>query len=519
MALETLSRAARLALGALARATEESAPRLEREEIGAALSVGDGVARVAGLGNVKTGEILLAGPSIRALAYDLDPEEIGAVLLDDDADVRAGARLRATGRVVSTPVGDDLIGRVIDPLGRPLDRGPELKPAAYYPVEREATPIIDRAPVSVPLQTGVKAIDAFVPVGRGQRELILGDRQTGKTAVALDTIVNQAGAGVVCVYAAIGQRTSAVARVVQSLKERGAMAYTVVVAAGSDDPPGLQYLAPYAATSVAEYFMEQGKDALIVYDDLTQHAYAYRELSLILRRPPGREAFPPDVFYAHARLLERATRRKESVGGGSLTALPIAETQARNISAYVPTNLISITDGQVYLDSELFQRNIRPAVDIGRSVSRVGGKSQLPAFRDVVANLKLAYSQFEELELFARLGTRLDEASERAIRRGREIREVMKQAPFETVPAAEQIGILVGVTGGVFGRLPLERIQDGVERVRLWLRRDAAELLTGFEAGKDLTEADRERILQVAQAAVRSMEGELSAAEGKADGD
>lgn len=486
---------------AFSEAVSAQAAEVVRRPIGTVLSVGDGVARIAGLETVKAAELLELEGGVRALTLDLDVDSIGVVLLDPGARVRAGSRARAVGAVARVPVGDELIGRVIDPLGRVLDGGRPLRPAGHYPVEREATPIIQRAPVSVPLQTGVKAVDAFVPVGRGQRELILGDRQTGKTSLALDAIINQKETGVICVYAAIGQRTSAVANVLHTLRSHGAMNHTVVVVAGSDDPPGLQYLAPYAAASIAEYFMEQGRDALVVYDDLTKHAYAYRELTLVLRRPPGREAFPSDIFYAHARLLERATARRPEYGGGSVTALPIAETQAKNISAYVPTNLISITDGQIYLDVDLFQKNIRPAVNIGLSVSRVGGKSQLRAYRSVVANLKLAYSQFEELELFSRLGTRLDERSEQAIRRGREIREILRQPAFDPVPAAEQVGLLAAVTGGAFSDLPLEAIGAAEEAVRRRLREEAADILKAISEGHPLSDADRERLTELARAA------------------
>ncbi len=488
----------------LDESTQSVEPQVSRRSIGSVVTIGDGVVRVLGLDQVKAGELLHIEGGSRAMAHDLDPDSIGAVLLDEGADVGSGSRVFATGEVARTPVGWSLIGRVIDPLGRVLDDESPLKPSEYYPIERPATPIIHRAPVAVPLQTGVKVVDAIVPVGQGQRELILGDRQTGKTTLALDAILNQRGRGVLCIYVAIGQRTSETARVVNTLQSHGAMKYTVVVSAGSEEPPGLKYIAPYAGTSIGEYFMERGRDVLIVYDDLTKHAYAYRELSLILRRPPGREAFPSDIFYAHSRLLERATRLAPQRGGGSLTALPIAETQAQNISAYVPTNLISITDGQIYLNSDLFQMNIRPAVDVGRSVSRVGGKSQLPAFRRVVANLKLAYSQFEELELFSRLGTRLDPVSEQAIRRGREIREIFKQPPHALVSVGEQIAVLLAVTSGVFEAVPI----DDIRRVEATMRRrvlsDAQEVTESIEAGKPLDDTARERLLSVARRALEA---------------
>lgn len=506
-----LKGAAELAFKAIGQAIDEEQPSLRTEQVGTILSTGDGIARVSGLFNVKSGEVLSLEGGALALAYDLDPDEIGAVLFDIDSSLRAGGRVYATGNVVTTPVGEGLLGRVVDPLGRVLDNGPPLRPSGHYPIEREAIPIVDRAPVSVPLQTGVKSVDAFVPVGRGQRELILGDRQTGKTSLALDAVINQVDTGVLCVYASIGQSTSATAQVIQTLRAAGALDYTIVVVASGDDAPGLQYIAPYAATSMAEYLMEQGRDVLIIYDDLTKHAYAYRELSLLLRRPPGREAFPSDIFYAQSRLLERSTRLVSRRGGGSMTALPIAETQAQNISAYVPTNLISITDGQVYLDSTLFQMNIRPAVDVGRSVSRVGGKSQLPAFRRVVANLKLAYSQFEELELFSRLGTRLDEASERAIRRGREIREIFKQGPFEPVPVGEQVGLLVALTGDVFTNIPLERVGRAVDLVRERHRQDAETVLEQITQGEELAPEDQAHLVEVARRAVAPLEVQADA--------
>lgn len=495
------------AIRALQEAAGNIQPRVWRRPMGRVLSAGDGVARIAGLERVRSGELLRADGGIRMVAHDLDPDSIGAVLLDEDTGVRAGMHVVATGEHAQTPVGAALIGRVIDPLGNVLDGGPPIKADDYYPIERPATPIIDRAPVSVPLQTGIKVVDAIVPIGRGQRELILGDRQTGKTAIAIDTIVNQKNHGVLCIYVAIGQRKSETANVIQTLKAQGAMDYSIVIAASGEDAPGLRYIAPYAGTSLGEYFMEQGRDVLIVYDDLTKHAYAYRELSLILRRPPGREAFPSDIFYAHSRLLERSTRLVDSRGGGSLTALPIAETQGQNISAYVPTNLISITDGQVYLNSDLFQKNIRPAVDVGRSVSRVGGKSQLPAYRAVVANLKLAYSQFEELELFSRLGTRLDEVSSQAIRRGQEIREVFKQPPLAPWPVGEQMAVLVSVTSGVFTPLPISAIGEAERQIRQRFTKELPHISEMIVKGQSLDDVARERIIRLGKDVVTSLVG------------
>jgi F-type H+/Na+-transporting ATPase subunit alpha len=367
------------------------------EEIGSIRSIGNGVTRAIGLPTVQSEELVYVADDVPAFVFNLEPDEVGLVLLGNDSHLAAGDPVRRTGRVLDTPVGAALLGRVVDPLGRPLDGRGSVNTTQRLPIERAATSIMDRSPVIVPLQTGVKVVDALVPVGRGQRELILGDRQTGKTALALDTILNQRETGVICVYCAIGQRNSAVARVIADLRKYGALDYTIVVVAPSEDPPGVQYIAPYAATTMAEYLMEQGRDVLIVYDDLTHHARSYRELSLLLRRPPGREAYPGDIFYIHSRLLERSTHLRDELGGGSLTALPIVETQAQNLSAYIPTNLISITDGQIYLSPDLFQNAILPAVDVGRSVSRVGGKTQLPAYRAVAGELRLAYTQFEEL--------------------------------------------------------------------------------------------------------------------------
>jgi F-type H+-transporting ATPase subunit alpha len=388
-------------------------------------------------------------------------------------------------------VGAGLIGRVVDALGRPLDGGAAIEPEALLPIEQAAPPIMHRAPVQVPLQTGIKAVDAAIPIGRGQRELILGDRQTGKTAIAVDAILNQKGTGVVSIYCAIGQRASAVARVIQSLREGGAMARTIVVVASGEDAPGLQFVAPYAATSMAEHFMAEGRDVLIVYDDLTRHARAYRELSLLLRRPPGREAYPGDIFYIHSRLLERATQLREEHGGGSLTALPVVETQAQNISAYIPTNLISITDGQIYLSPSLFEKGHLPAIDIGTSVSRVGGKVQLPAFRAVAGNLRLMYAQFEELETFARFGTQLDAETRRKLTRGLRVREVLKQREHDHVDVPGQIAALLAATEGLFDDLDPDDVAEAEQTVRKVVQAEATEICDKISDGQKLEEADR----------------------------
>jgi F-type H+-transporting ATPase subunit alpha len=399
-------------------------------------------------------------------------------------------------------VGDGLLGRVIDPLGRPLDAGGAVPASGRLPIERPATHIMDRAPVTVPLQTGLTVVDALIPIGRGQRELILGDRRTGKTAIAIDTIINQRDRNVVCVYCAIGQRASAVAKVVASLREKGALDYTVVVVAEGNDAPGLSYVAPYAATSIAEHFMELGRDVLIVYDDLTHHARAYRELSLLLRRPPGREAFPGDIFYIHSRMLERATHLSKERGGGSLTALPIIETEAQNISAYIPTNLISITDGQIYLSPSLFELGVLPAVDVGKSVSRVGGKAQRAAYRAVAGDLKLAYAQFEELETFARFGARLDEDTRKIIEHGRRIRACLKQPESTQVSVPAQIAVLLALTANLFDQVSLEKMTDAGHAVHEAAAKIPAEVCARLETADKLSDEDRNAMIEIARQAL-----------------
>jgi F-type H+-transporting ATPase subunit alpha len=441
------------------------------------------------------------------IAFNVDADEIGVVLLGEYWHLHAGDEVLRTGRVMDVAVGDGLLGRVIDPLGRPLDgKGPVVS-NQRLPIERPAPPIMDRAPVTVPLQTGLKAIDALIPVGRGQRELILGDRQTGKSTIAIDTILNQRGdQHVLCVYCAIGQRASAVAKTVATLLEKGAMDYTVIVVAEGNDPPGLAYIAPYAATSIAESFMEAGRDVLIVYDDLTQHARSYRELSLLLRRPPGREAFPGDIFYIHSRLLERATHLRQELGGGSLTALPIIETEAQDISAYIPTNLISITDGQIYLSPSLFELGVLPAVDVGKSVSRVGGEAQRAAFRAVAGDLKLAYAQFEELETFSRFGARLDENTRKIIEHGRRIRACLKQPELSPVSVPAQIAILLALTAGLFDGVPLDQMTDAEHSLRDASADIPAEVRDRLATAEKLSDSDRETIIQIARKSLASFQ-------------
>ena len=480
-------------------------PAVKVVETGVVERLGHGIAQVNGLPGVEAMELVRFPNGILGIAFNLDPDEVGVVLLNDSSGLKAGDPVERTGRVVDTPVGSALLGRVVNALGEPLDEAGPVITAERWPLERPAPAIMHRAPVSVPLATGIKVIDAAIPVGRGQRELILGDRQTGKTALAVDAILNQADQNVICVYCGIGQRGTAVARVLDDLRRCDALRHTFLVVAAGEDPPGLQVLTPYAATSMAEWFMAQGRDVLIVYDDLTRHAQAYRELSLLLRRPPGREAYPGDVFYLHSRLLERATRLRPEHGGGSLSALPIVETEAQNVSAYIPTNLISITDGQIVLSPDLARKGILPAVDVGQSVSRVGGKTQLPAYRAIAAELRLAYSQFEELESFARFGTRLDAATRRTIERGHRVREVLKQPQYQPLPAVAQIAALLAVTEGMFDRVPLERVAAAERAVREQVAVRCSDIGQRIVAGAPLSDADREALLTAARLAVSDL--------------
>lgn len=479
---------------------------LTPKEVGYVVSVSEGVVRVSGLPGAGFEELLKFPNNLLGIAYNLDEDDIGVILLGENSLLNVGDEVERTGRVMDIPVGNPLIGRVISPLGEPIDDKGSIAFELRLPIERPAPAIMDRAAVSVPLQTGIKVIDALIPIGRGQRELILGDRQTGKTAIAIDTILNQHDKNVVCIYCAIGQRASSVAKVIAILKERGAMEYTVAVVTEGNNSPGLKYIAPYAATSIAEYFMEQGRDVLIVYDDLTNHARAYRELSLLLRRPPGREAFPGDIFYIHSRLLERATHLGDKLKGGSLTALPIIETEAQNISAYIPTNLISITDGQIYLSPKLFELGVLPAVDIGKSVSRVGGKAQLPALRSVIANLKLNYSQFEELETFSRFGTRLDESTRKILEHGKRIRICLKQQELQPMPVPVQIIVLLALTNRLFDTIPVGDMQEAEATLQKMNTELPAELLERLLSKKKLSTDDRDTILKIAGDALASFQ-------------
>lgn len=472
------------------------------EEYGEVIAVGHGVARVRGLPGVCSEELVRFPNGILGMAFNLEPEEVGVILLDEGSGLVAGALAHRTHRVLDVPVGDGLLGRVVDPAGRPQDNAGRIRSDGRATIESPAPPILDRSPVTVPLATGVKVVDALIPIGRGQRELILGDRQTGKTGLAVDCMINQRGKHMICIYCAIGQRSSSVAKVIADLKAHDAMPYCVVVFAPGDAPPGQLFIAPYAAMAMGEYFMRKGLDALVIFDDLSQHARAYRELSLLLRRPPGRESFPGDIFYIHSRLLERSTHLRPELGGGSLSALPIIETEEQNLAAYIPTNLISITDGQIYLTPGLFQKGVLPAVDVGTSVSRVGGKTQLTAYRSVAADLKLFYSQFEELEVFSRFGTRMDEHTRRTLARGRAVREALKQPLYSPLPAAEQITILLAATSGLFDDLPPEAVVAASAEIRQRLPAELPEIYALVEDGKDLSDAARLALVALAQKAV-----------------
>jgi F-type H+-transporting ATPase subunit alpha len=470
-------------------------------ETGRVKSIGRGVARIEGLPHVQSEEMVIIEGGVPGMVFNLDRDEVGVILFSESDEMHAGSIVKRTGRVMDVPVGDALLGRVLDATAAPLDgRGP-VGAIEKRPIERDAPAIMDRDPVTVPLQTGLKVIDALIPIGRGQRELILGDRQTGKSAIALDTIINQKDKDVICIYCAVGQRNSSVAKFIEDLQKHDAMEYSIVVSTSGEDPPGMRFIAPYAATTMAEHFMDKGKDVLIIYDDLTNHAIAYRELSLLLRRPPGREAFPGDIFYIHSRLLERSTHLKKELGGGSLTALPIVATEAQNVSAYIPTNIISITDGQIYLSPDLFQKGILPAVDVGKSVSRVGGKTQLPAYRAVAGNLRLSYSQFEELEKFARFSTRLDEETRKTIERGRRVREVLKQDQYNTLSVPEQMAALLSVTEGLFDDIPVDNIDDMEKKILSAVTGKLPDISLKIEKGEKLGDDDKKAIIDAAKEA------------------
>jgi F-type H+-transporting ATPase subunit alpha len=433
--------------------------QLDVAETGVILSVGDGIARVYGLEKVMAGELLEFPHGVYGMALNLEQDNVGTVLFGEDTLIKEGDSVKRTNRIAQVPVGEELVGRVVNALGQPLDEGPPIKAKNFRNIEQKAPGIVARMPVKEPLQTGLKAIDSMIPIGRGQRELIIGDRGTGKTAIAIDTIINQKGSGVYCFYVAVGQKRSTVARVVDVFRKYGAMEYTTVVAATASEPAPLQYIAPYTGCSMGEYFRDSGRHALCIYDDLSKHAQAYRQLSLLLRRPPGREAFPGDIFYLHSRLLERAAKMNETLGGGSLTALPIIETQAGDVSAYIPTNVISITDGQIYLESELFYSGVRPAINVGLSVSRVGGNAQIKAMKQVAGSLRLDLAQYREMAAFAQFGSDLDKATQAQLARGSRLVEVLKQPQYKPIPVEKQILIIFAGTSGTLDMYPESALQ------------------------------------------------------------
>ncbi|MFA5990796.1 MAG: F0F1 ATP synthase subunit alpha [Candidatus Doudnabacteria bacterium] len=463
-------------------------PSAKVEKVGTVLEVGDGVARVSGLSQVASMEMLDFGNSVMGVALNLEENLIGSIILGDYLGIKVGDTVRSTGKILSVPVGEALIGRTVGALGDPKDGKGAIEAKAFYPVEKIAPGVITRQGVKQPVQTGIKAIDALIPIGRGQRELIIGDRQTGKTAVAIDTIINQKGQNMICIYVAIGQKESKVAKIVAELEKNGAMEFTIVVSASASEPAALSYIAPYSATAMGEYFMDQGKDVLVVYDDLSKQAVAYREISLLLRRPPGREAYPGDVFYLHSRLLERAAKLNPDFGGGSLTALPIIETQAGDISAYIPTNVISITDGQIFLETDLFYKGIRPALNVGFSVSRVGSAAQTKAMKKVAGKLKLSLAQFRELEAFAQFGSDLDENTKRTLDLGRRMTEVLKQPQYQPYSLEKQVTIMYAVNNGLFNEILVEKMSETEKNFHKFMEVQGKDVLKAIAQTKELTE-------------------------------
>ena len=471
------------------RQIEEFGGDLTLVDVGTVVQVGDGVASIQGLQGVRSNELLDFGNDVLGLALNLESDIVGAAILGDPNAVKEGQRVQSTGRIIEVPVGDALIGRVVDPLGRPLDGNGAVETSGTRSVEKVAPNVVARQSVDQPVQTGIKAVDSMIPIGRGQRELIIGDRSTGKTAIALDTIINQKGGDLICIYVAIGQKQGKVAQVVGSLEAAGAMEHTIVVTAGASDSAPLQYIAPYAGCAMAEEFMDQGKDVLIVYDDLTKHAWAYRQMSLLLRRPAGREAYPGDIFYLHSRLLERSARLDEANGGGSITALPIIETQAGDVSAYIPTNVISITDGQIYLEPELFNSGIRPAVNVGLSVSRVGGAAQTRAIRKVAGQLRLALAQYRELATFAQFGTAdLDAATRAQLARGQLATEVLKQAQYVPLSLANEVVVLFAVNEGLMEDVEIEKVGAFEEQLLRYVAGNHPDILTAIDDSKDISD-------------------------------
>ncbi|HEX9983472.1 MAG TPA: F0F1 ATP synthase subunit alpha [Thermoanaerobaculia bacterium] len=462
---------------------------VEVQEVGTVTSIGDGIARVYGLERVMAGELVEFPHGVTGLALNLEEDNVGVVLLGEAQLIKEGDQVRRSGRIMSVPVGPAMVGRVVSPLGTPLDGKGPINATEMYPIERLAPGVIDRSPVKQPLQTGLKAIDAMIPIGRGQRELIIGDRQTGKTAVAIDAIINQKGKDVICIYVAIGQKKSTVAQVVRTLEEYGAMAYTIVVNASASEAAPLQYLAPYGGCAMGEYFLYNGQHALVIYDDLSKHAQAYREISLLLRRPPGREAYPGDVFYLHSRLLERASKLSEKKGGGSLTALPIIETQAGDVSAYIPTNVISITDGQIFLETDLFHSGVRPAINVGISVSRVGGSAQVRSMRSVSGTLRLDLAQYRELAAFAQFGSDLDKTTQAQLNRGKRLVEILKQGQYQPMRVGLQVVSVFAGTQGMLDNLAVEAVRPFETALHAWLADEKQELLGRLETATKFDES------------------------------
>ncbi len=461
---------------------------VQTEKVGKVLEIGDGIARITGLSDVMASEMIKFQNGAYGVALNLEEDRVGAMVLGNYEDIKEGDAVISTGKILSIPVGDNFIGRVISPLGFPIDRKGDIKSDESYPIEKIAPGVIARKSVHQPVQTGIKAIDSMIPIGRGQRELIIGDRQTGKTAIAIDTIINQKGQDMKCIYVAIGQKKSKVARIVAELEKRGAMEYTTVVVAGASDPASLSFIAPYSGCALAEYFMDRGKDILIVYDDLSRHAWSYRQISLILRRPPGREAYPGDIFYLHSRLLERSAKLSQEFGGGSITALPIIETQAGDVSAYIPTNVISITDGQIYLEADLFYKGIRPALNVGISVSRVGSSAQIKAMKKVAGKLRLDIAQFRELEAFAQFGSDLDKKTRLQIERGRRTVEVLKQDQYDPMPVENQVAIIYAVTNGFLDDIEVDKVTLWEKDFLKYLNSSQKEMLSLIAEKKELTD-------------------------------
>jgi F-type H+-transporting ATPase subunit alpha len=468
--------------------------KIDVAETGVVLNVGDGIARIYGLEKVMAGELIEFPNNIYGMALNLEEDNVGCAIFGEDKYIKEGDIVRRTGRIVEVPVGEALLGRVVNPLGQPIDGKGPIEVKEYRRVEIKAPGIVARQPVKEPLQTGIKAIDSMIPIGRGQRELIIGDRQTGKTAIAIDTIINQKGKGMVCIYIAIGQKQSTVAQVVEKLKQYGAMDYTIVVSATASDPAPLQFLAPYSGCTMGEYFRDNAKHAVAIYDDLSKHAVAYRQLSLLLRRPPGREAYPGDVFYLHSRLLERAAKLNDSLGGGSLTALPIIETQAGDVSAYIPTNVISITDGQIYLETDLFYSGIRPAVNVGLSVSRVGGNAQIKAMKQVAGSLRLDLAQYRELAAFAQFGSDLDKATQQQLARGARLVELLKQPQYSPLPVGKQIVLIYAGTKGYLDQYPVEAIGKYEKELYQFMDSKYTDIEKGIEEKKQIDDELRARI-------------------------